>query len=176
LFNSKKLRDEINIKAHFNRLDSNFHFRILPPVHPFFLQQLLSHRARLIPFKGDSEVYPIVDYEAKIDINIPLPEKRYHFIRQVLTYDPIPLYDHHDDRYSNAGYIAAALMLEKASNRTWKELIMEISDDLDLRIHIGWPDQYGSNQPKGHINPKYWDIDMDEIAQLLIKKFGGSIQ
>jgi len=133
-----------------------------PVYHNITLQQLLSHRARLIPFKGDSEVYPIVAYEAKIDKNIPLPEKRYHFIRQVLTYDPIPVYDHHDDRYSNAGYIAATLMLEKTSNRTWEEMISEISDALNLDIHIGWPDSYNAQQPWGNINPAYWDIDMEE--------------
>lgn len=83
------------------------------------LQLLLSHRARLIPFKGETDK-PIIDYERNLTEGVLLYEKMYFFIKQVLTYEPIPLYDHHDDRYSNAGYIAAALMLEKASKKNGK--------------------------------------------------------
>jgi CubicO group peptidase (beta-lactamase class C family) len=83
-------------------------------------------------------------------------------VRQALRYDPIPLYDHHDDRYSNAGYIAASLMLEKANGKTWEEMIMEISDDLNLNLHIGWPKSFSQNEPQGHINPEYWIIDMEK--------------
>jgi len=126
------------------------------------LLQLLCHRARLIKFENESEVYPIVDYEKNIGKNLSLPEKRYQFIRQVLKYDPIPLYDFHDDRYSNAGYIAAALMLEKVTGKHWEELITGISDELNLGIHIGWPDSDKPNQPKGHINPDQWKIDSDK--------------
>ena len=126
------------------------------------LLQLLSHRARLIKFENESEVYPIVDYEKNIDKNLSLPDKRYGFIKQVLRYDPIPLYDFHDNRYSNAGYIAAALMLEKVTGKHWEELITGMSDELKLGIHIGWPDSNDSHQPRGHINPEKWKIDSDK--------------
>lgn len=133
-----------------------------PSYYEMTLDNLLSHRARLIPFKGDSEVYPIVDYERSLPGNLTLPEKRYHFIRQVVKYEPIPWYDHHDDRYSNAGYIAAALMLEKAGGKIWEQMIMEISEDLGLGIHIGWPDSDDPHQPVGHIRPSDWLIDMED--------------
>ena len=126
------------------------------------LQQLLSHRARLIKFENESEVYPIVDYEKNIGANLSLPEKRYQFIRHVLKYEPIPWSDFHDDRYSNAGYIAAALMLEKVTGKHWEDLITEMSDQLNLGIHIGWPDSDDPHQPLGHIDPAKWKIDSDK--------------
>jgi len=126
------------------------------------LVQLLSHRARLINFKNESEVYPIVDYEKNLDNNLDLFQKRYYFIKQVLTYTPIPWYDHPDDRYSNAGYIAAAMMLEKVTGKKWEQLMMEQSEKLGLGVYIGWPDDYSPYQPKGHINPKKWMIDIEK--------------
>jgi CubicO group peptidase (beta-lactamase class C family) len=126
------------------------------------LKELLSHRARLIKFQSQSELYPIVDYEKTIDPDLSLAEKRYYFIKQVLKYEPIPDLKHPDARYSNAGYIAAAIMLEKVTGSTWEELINEISEELNLNIQIGWPDDLSPNQPKGHINPKDWMIDIDK--------------
>jgi len=126
------------------------------------LEQLLCHKARLIPFKDDSEVCPIADYEKNLKENLSLKEKRYYFIKQVLKYEPIPIFEHAGDRYSNAGYIAAALMLEKATGKSWEQLILEISDDLKLHIHIGWPDSDDPHQPQGHINPAKWRLDMDK--------------
>lgn len=126
------------------------------------LKELLSHRARLISFQNDSETYPIVDYEKNIEHDLSLPEKRYEFIKQVLKYEPIPLHDHPDDRYSNAGYIAASLMLEKATEKTWEELIETMSTDLNLDLQIGWPDATNTQQPKGHINPKAWLLDIEK--------------
>jgi CubicO group peptidase (beta-lactamase class C family) len=126
------------------------------------LLQLLSHRAKLINFKNESEVYPIVDYEKNLGENLNLAQKRYYFIKQALKYNPIPWYDHPDDRYSNAGYIAAAMMLEKVTGKTWEQLIIEQSEKLGLEVYIGWPDDNKTNQPKGHINPKKWMIDIEK--------------
>ncbi|TKG95166.1 class A beta-lactamase-related serine hydrolase [Puteibacter caeruleilacunae] len=126
------------------------------------LKQLLGNRARLISFQNESEKYPIADYEKNISPDLSLPEKRYAFIKQVLQYEPIPWYDHPDDRYSNAGFIAAALMLEKASGKTWEELFLKMSDDLNLGAQIGWPDDNDPEQPKGHINPKAWTFDINK--------------
>ncbi|MFC2088305.1 serine hydrolase domain-containing protein [Calditrichota bacterium] len=138
------------------------------------LLELLSHRARLIKFMDDSETYPIIDYEKNIEGDLSIAEKRYHFIKQVLKYEPIAWHDHPDDRYSNAGFIAAALMLEKAVGKTWEKLIMEVSAALNLGIQIGWPDDNNPNQPKGHINPKTWLLDIDkELIPLpgVLKKY-----
>lgn len=133
-----------------------------PAYFDITLEQLLSHRARFIQFKNESEVYPIVDYEKNLSANLTLPEKRVQFIKQVLKYKPIPVYDFHDDRYSNAGYIAAAIMLEKVTGKHWEDLISEVSEKLNLNLHIGWPDEPDRNQPQGHINPAKWVFDSDK--------------
>ncbi len=138
------------------------------------LKELLSHRAHLIGFKDSSEVYPIVDYEKNLSPDLGLPEKRYEFIKQVLKYDPVPLFEHPDDRYSNAGFIAAAIMLEKATGKSWEDLLYKMSENLGLGIHIGWPDDVNPDQPIGHINPKDWVLDIDkELIPLppVLKKY-----
>lgn len=38
----------------------------------------------------------------------------------------------------------------------------ELSDDLNLDLRIGVPVDYDPRQPKGHINPKYWYLDIDK--------------
>lgn len=53
-------------------------------------------------------------------------------------------------------------MLEKATGKTWEELIKKLSSDLELDLYIGWPVDYQPDQPKGHINPKYWSLDIEK--------------
>ena len=127
------------------------------------LQQLLSHRARLINFKDQQEVYPIIaEYENTLEKGLNQSERRYCLIKQILQKEPLPFYDQCNDCYSNAGFIAAGLMLEKAAGKTWEELIKKLSTDLELDLYIGWPVDYQPDQPKGHINPKYWSLDIEK--------------
>lgn len=134
-----------------------------PAYYDMNLQQLLSHRARLINFEADAEIFPIIaSYEKTLKEGMSLNEKRYYLIKHVLQKEPLPVYDKCDDSYSNVGFIAAGLMLEKVSGLTWEELIMKLSDDLELDLYIGWPVVFNPHQPKGHINPKYWNIDIEK--------------
>jgi D-alanyl-D-alanine carboxypeptidase len=134
-----------------------------PAYYDMTLQELLSHRARLINFKNESEVSTIIaEYESGLLNGLSISEKRYYLIKYILQKEPLPVYDNCADFYSNAGYIAAALMLEKVSGLKWEEVMMNLSDDLNLDLHIGWPVDLGPNQPKGHINPKYWNLDIEK--------------
>jgi len=127
------------------------------------LKQLLSHRARLINFNQNAEIYPIIDkYEKNISDTLSLPRKRYFLIKEVLKYEPLPLNKEGKESYSNAGIICAALMIEKVTSRPWESLIIKLSDDLNLGIRIGWPNEGDINQPKGHINPKFWQLDINK--------------
>lgn len=83
----------------------------------------------------------------------------------------MPVCNEISDCYSNAGFIAAAMMLEKVTGSTWEELMMQLSDDLNLNLYIGWPVDYNSNQPKGHINPKYWNLDIDKELVPICRDF-----
>jgi D-alanyl-D-alanine carboxypeptidase len=134
-----------------------------PAYYDMNLQQLLSHRARLINFKADTEIFSIISaYEKTLKEGLSLSDKRYYLIKHILQKEPLPIYEKCDDSYSNAGFIAAALMLEKVSGLTWEKLIMKLSDDLNLDLYIGWPVDFNPYQPKGHINPKYWNIDIEK--------------
>lgn len=127
------------------------------------LKQLLSHRARLISFKEDEEVSSIIaEYEKGIPENTSLAKRRYHCIAHILTYEPQDPDLSRSRLYSNAGFMAAGLMLEKVTNKTWESLIMELSDELELGIHIGWPVEYSQDQPKGHVNPQRWLLESDK--------------
>jgi len=134
-----------------------------PAYFDMTLQQLLSHRARLINFNQNSEVYPIIDtYEKTINDSLSPALKRYQLIREVLKHEPLSLSGQGMDNYSNAGFIAAALMLEKVTGKSWESLIGKLSDDLNLEMHVGWPNDVDIHQPKGHINPKIWQLDINK--------------
>jgi D-alanyl-D-alanine carboxypeptidase len=134
------------------------------------LKELLSHRARLIYFAPDftlkdpwSEIFLMLE-KSKIHKNDSLnwSKKRYLLIKEILKQEALPPHEQNDVNYSNAGFIAAALMLEKVSGLTWESLITNLSTDLNLGIHIGFPREYGINQPKGHMNSKLWgDVDKE---------------
>ena len=134
-----------------------------PAYYDMTLKQLLSHRARIINFNQNSEVYPIIDtYEKTIEDSLSPVQKRYHLIREVLKQEPLSPVGQGMENYSNAGFIAASLMLEKVTGKSWESLIGKLSDDLNLEIHVGWPNDVDIHQPKGHINPKIWQLDINK--------------
>lgn len=54
--------------------------------------------------------------------------------------------------YSNASYTMAAAMLEKVATKSYEEIIRKtFSEDLNMPVHIGWPNSFNNNQPSGHI-------------------------
>jgi D-alanyl-D-alanine carboxypeptidase len=116
-----------------------------PCYHLITLEDLLSHRAFVQPhsFGGSLKDVP----ELKGDIH----EKRVGFARYVLMEKPKkPLVDKY--KYSNAGYVLAAVMLEEASGKSWEELVNSfLKDDLHLDVGFGWPIEYGDSQPRGHM-------------------------
>ncbi|MEN8193090.1 MAG: serine hydrolase domain-containing protein [Bacteroidota bacterium] len=121
-----------------------------PGYYEIELEDLLSHRAFIEPFKGGNQ-WNILEQFYKIDTS--KTRSNYNFSKFLLTleptkYDSIEIY-----KYSNAGYLLAALMLEKVSNKTYEHLIEEINMDLSLDFQIGWPRQLNSNQPVGYISP-----------------------
>jgi D-alanyl-D-alanine carboxypeptidase len=127
------------------------------------LKELLSHRAQLINFEERAEIEIVLNkYKESISDSLSLPEKRYHLVKEVLKFEPLPKYDECKRSYSNAGFIAAALMLEKVTGQSWETLMIKLSDELKLGIHIGSPIDFGIHQPKGHINPKQYGLDIDK--------------
>lgn len=127
--------------------------------HPISLSDLLSHRALIQPFLADvSEVLGQIP-----DLNGDIRDKRVAFSEYMLKEKPAkPWFSNYI--YSNAGYVLAAAMLEKASGMTWEELVKKILvEDLGLSTNIGWPIDINDAQPRGHLPGSYVGKESDEL-------------
>ncbi len=127
-------------------------FDLLPDMKPgsnpayadVALVDLLSHRARIRPFMEGSDFPNPLETRFKGGV----ASQRRQFVRWVLTLDPVESKEPYT--YSNAGYSAAAVMLEKASGKTWEELVTDLGDRIGIRFGFSWPNLGDSSQPWGH--------------------------
>lgn len=108
------------------------------------LLNLLSHRAGIKPYKKNGEIQNLKK------LNGTAKEQRYEFSKILLREKPSNKKG--SIEYSNAGYLLACMMLEKVTGKSWQELIDSLGKQLSLRSYTGWPNQYDSSQPIGHIN------------------------
>lgn len=108
------------------------------------LLDLLEHRAKIQPFT-DGEQFPNPQV-CKFKGNIS--SQRYQFVRWILTLNPVQTNE--SVSYSNAGYSAAAVMLEIVSGKSWEELVMDLGKKTGLDFGFSWPAICDSKQPWGH--------------------------
>ena len=118
--------------------------------HKLTLEKLLSHRAGIRPFTE------IKDFQAG-NINA-LPgnskQQRMFFTTQILKERPLVIEDSSKSVYSIAGICIATSMLEKASGKSWEDLVqLYINKPLNIRVDVGLPVKKDSTQPVGH-----WDV------------------
>lgn len=108
------------------------------------LSDLLAHRARIPAFTNGSEFDSLPTFKGNV------AERRRQFAKYLVQQTPVPD-DNLPFHYSNAGYTLAALMLEKASSKTWEQLVQEVlGKKLKLRYRMGWPNRKDTCQPWGH--------------------------
>ena len=108
------------------------------------LQDLLSHRAIVQPFQGDSD--PTIP-----DFKGTKQEKRSQFGKFVLTLNPVKIDSAHKFNYSNAGYTLATLMLEKVKQKSWEQLVEKVfNKDLKLNVKFSWPENQNIKDTWGH--------------------------
>jgi CubicO group peptidase (beta-lactamase class C family) len=110
--------------------------------HKLTLIDLLSFRTLLFPytytyaepkqdqFKGNEE------------------QQRYQFTTWFMKHDPVV--DHDQMHFSNLGYVAAGLMMEKASGKTYKQLVTDLGKELGIDFGFGPPNATDPTQPWGH--------------------------
>ena len=112
------------------------------------LEQLLAHAARMPAF-----TQPDAGRVAWMHGLAGTPvEQRLAFLREVLATEP-PNDGSGDQAYSNAGYVAASAMLERATGTAWEDLIRrDLSSPLGLSsLGFGYPASPSSpHQPRGH--------------------------
>lgn len=110
--------------------------------HQLTLLNLLSFRARLFPYtytyaEPKQEQFP--GNEA---------EQRYQFAEWFFQQKPVK--GKGQMHFSNLGYIAAGLMLEKVSGKTYQQLVQELGQQLDINFGFGAPNTRDTLQPWGH--------------------------
>ncbi len=108
------------------------------------LLDLLGHRAKIQPLT-DGEEFPnpqVCTFKGDAS------SQRYQFVEWVLTLDPVETEE--SVSYSNAGYSAAAVMLEKASGKSWEDLVLGLGNRIGLNFGFSWPNICDASQPWGH--------------------------
>ncbi|SCY36639.1 serine hydrolase domain-containing protein [Flavobacterium caeni] len=115
-----------------------------PEYRHITLQQLLSHRAGIQPFQGENDP-PIPGFKGTKQ------ERRRQFGQFVLGLAPATADSHQPFVYSNAGYTLATLMLEKATGKSWEQLVEKVfNKDLRLDVKFSWPENQKRKDTWGH--------------------------
>jgi D-alanyl-D-alanine carboxypeptidase len=118
--------------------------KTLPAYADITLDQLLSHRAGIRPYMAGS------DYRSLPEFTGTVSERRLQFAQVILQQPPVAPSSGRLHRYSNAGYVLAALMLEQASHCSWEELVASTFHKLKLHYLLGFPNRTDAHQPWGH--------------------------
>jgi CubicO group peptidase (beta-lactamase class C family) len=109
------------------------------------LENLLSHRAGIVPWEEDEEIS-----RAPAVTGTPRQQRR-AVIPWILNQPPVapPGTEH---LYSNAGYLIAAAMAEQAAGAAWEDLVQErLGRPLALTsLGFGWPVLVDPAEPWGH--------------------------
>jgi len=118
------------------------------------LKDLLSHRARIMPFTSGVEFANLPEFEGE------KLERRKAFAHWLLEQEPVEIDTVRGYVYSNAGYGIAAAMLEKVSGKSWEQLMTdELFAPLGIDGKFGWPAYDDADQPWGH----YYETDSQRV-------------
>lgn len=117
-----------------------------PEYENITLQDLLSHRAGIQPFQGEEEDPETPNFRGTKQ------NRRNQFGQFVLTLDPIFPDEQNPFIYSNAGYTLATLMVEKATGKSWEQLVKKVfNKDLKLDVKLSWPENQQHKDTWGHL-------------------------
>lgn len=76
-------------------------------------------------------------------------QQRYEFISWFFKQKQL-ISEKQDVYWSNPSYVAAGLMLEKATGKSYEELVKELGNTLNINFGFGQPNLLDENQPWGH--------------------------
>ncbi|ANQ51644.1 beta-lactamase family protein [Flammeovirga sp. MY04] len=131
--------DEISLNTKFFDICSDLKDEISAEYQEITLGDLLSHQAGIQPYTSGLE------YEKLPTLNGSISDKRKQFSEFVLNEESVA-----KGTYSNAGYILASLMLEKAAHLSFEKLVDKHMKALDLDYFIGFPNKQNQKYPWGH--------------------------
>lgn len=107
--------------------------------HSITLKDLLSHNAQVQPFTAGSEFLSL-----KITANTT-KLKRVEFAQQVLVQPVVE-----KGTYSNAGYVLAAMMIEKSAKKSYEDLLTDFMKQQNWDYSFGFPNKKSLNHAWGH--------------------------
>ncbi len=113
-----------------------------PAYHDLTLLDLLTFRTRLLKWTYTDTV------PTPAEITGDEPAQRYAFMAWCLRQPPVP--ESSGPSFSNPAYVAAGLMLEKATGRSYAELVADLGKELGIHIAFGAPNAMDKDQPWGH--------------------------
>lgn len=108
------------------------------------LLDLLTFRTRLQPYTYTDKKPKEDDFAGGEE------EQRKRFVQWALKQKPVK--EEAEIHFSNTGYVAAGLMLERVSGKSYRELVKELGDSLHISFGFGAPNTADSLQPWGHDN------------------------
>ncbi|MEO8116711.1 MAG: serine hydrolase [Bacteroidota bacterium] len=120
-----------------------------PAYYNLTLQDFVTLRANLIKWSYGNNT------PAKRKIKGNSQQQRYEFITWILKQNPVK--EKQTIYWSNPGYVAAGLMLEKATGKTYETLVEEFGNELGIEFGFGQPNLKDEHQPWGHdanLNPE----------------------
>ncbi len=120
-----------------------------PAYHDLNLLNLLSFRTKLFPYTYTYKK------PKKEQFNGNDSQQRYQFAAWFFQQRPISSYD--SINFSNLAYVAAGLMLEKVSQKSYTELVNDLGKELGIQFGFGAPNTKDSLQTWGHdknLNPE----------------------
>lgn len=120
-----------------------------PAYHNLTLLNLLTFRAKLFPYTYTYKK-PVKDQFTGNEA-----QQRYQFTEWFFRHKPVKSKD--SINFSNLGYVAAGLMLEKVSGKSYKELVKDLGQQLGIDFNFGNPNANDTLQPWGHdqhLNPE----------------------
>jgi CubicO group peptidase (beta-lactamase class C family) len=110
--------------------------------HHLTLLNLLSFRTKLFPYTYTNVEPTKEQFTGNADA------QRYQFTKWFFAHEPAQTSN--EINFSNLGYVAAGLMLEKASGKTYKQLVSELGKTLNIEFGYGWPNATDHKQTWGH--------------------------
>ena len=112
------------------------------PYQDLTLLELLAFRANLSPYTYTNEIPTQDQFTGSEDT------QRYQFAKWFFDQEPVnsdaPII------FSNLDYVAAGLMLERASGKSYKTLVNELGANLGITFGFGRPNVYDSLETWGH--------------------------
>ncbi|WP_428230549.1 serine hydrolase domain-containing protein [Flavobacterium sp.] len=113
-----------------------------PATYNFTLQDFLTFRANINTWSYGN------DTPTQEEIKGNNQQQRYEFIAWFLQQKPV--LEKEEIYWSNPAYVAAGLMLEKATGKSYETLVKELGAKLKIDFDFGQPNFKDVNQPWGH--------------------------